>query len=76
MKGSDESILLEMVAHILGHDVFAIDLSSCLEQIGWDSLSQLSFVAELDSKFGLSVDTVKLQEAVTIEDLFQAVIRE
>lgn len=72
----DESALIEVIARVAECDVSSLSASTTLESIGWDSLSQLGFVAELDAKLGLAVNPAKLQEATTIAELLEAVIRE
>jgi acyl carrier protein len=39
----------------------------------WDSLSQLSLIAELDSEYGITIDTKELAGLCTISDLFEEV---
>ena len=36
----------------------------------WDSLSQLSLIAELDSEYGITIDTRDLAKLSTISDLY------
>jgi acyl carrier protein len=41
----------------------------------WDSLTQLSLIAELDSEYGVTIDTKDLVKLSTIEDLYQEVMK-
>ena len=41
----------------------------------WDSLSQLSLIAELDSEYSVTIDTKDLAKLSTIEDLYQEVMK-
>jgi acyl carrier protein len=41
----------------------------------WDSLSQLSLIAELDSEYGVIIDTKDLSKLSTIEELYQEVMK-
>ncbi|WP_394552740.1 acyl carrier protein [Agromyces sp. MMS24-JH15] len=65
----DESTLLRTVADILEIDIDEVSLSDELEVIGWDSLSNISFIAEVDTAVGLTIDADALAEAVTVADL-------
>ncbi len=75
MDAMDSATLLGIVAKVVERDVSLLDFGTTLVDIEWDSLSQLGFVAELDSNFRLQVDTEILQKATTIGDLIEAVIR-
>jgi acyl carrier protein len=44
-----------------------------LDSIGWDSLAVVSFIAHVDSKYGLSVAPERIEQAKTVDDLFAAV---
>jgi acyl carrier protein len=46
-------------------------MSTKLDSIGWDSLSNLSLIAKLDELAGMQVDANLLMQAETIEDLFK-----
>jgi acyl carrier protein len=41
----------------------------------WDSLSQLSLIAELDSEYGITIDTRDLAKLSTISDLYEEVMK-
>jgi len=66
------STLLSQIATIIGSDSAELSLQSNLEEKGWDSLSQLEFIARADS-LGLSVSAQELSLAQTVEDLFNLV---
>ncbi|MDR6866320.1 acyl carrier protein [Microbacterium resistens] len=63
----DEKALLKTVAEIL--EVDEVSLDTDLEDLGWDSLSNLSFIAEVDDAAGLTIDADQLTEAKTVADL-------
>jgi acyl carrier protein len=65
----DETSLLQTVADILEVDVAEVALSDELDALGWDSLSNISFIAEVDEKTGVTVEADALSEAVTVADL-------
>jgi acyl carrier protein len=41
----------------------------------WDSLSQLSLIAELDSEYEITIDTKDLAKLTTISDLYEEVMK-
>lgn len=59
--------LLELVAEIL--ETEAVELSDVLDDRGWDSLSNLTFIAEVDDRTGKSIDATALAQATTVADL-------
>ena len=63
---NDES-LLKLVAEILEIDEVTLDAD--LEDLGWDSLSNLSFIADIDDATGITIDADQLAEAKTVADL-------
>lgn len=66
------SSLLSQLAAVIGLDSSELTLQSNLEEKGWDSLSQLEFIARADSH-GLSVSADELSRAKTVADLFNLV---
>jgi acyl carrier protein len=50
-----------------------ISMGTSLESLGWDSLTNLSFIAKIDEILGTSVDADLLSSALTVQDLFQFV---
>ena len=65
----DENALLKIVAEILEVDVDEVSLSDELDAIGWDSLSNISFIAEVDTVAGITIDADALAEAAKVSDL-------
>jgi len=65
----DEQTFLQLVADILETDVADVDLNGDLEALGWDSLSNISFIAEIDERVGVTIDPDALAEASTVADL-------
>ena len=65
--------LLEMVAEILEVEPGTVTLTDRLEDIDWDSLSNISFIAEVDTRLGAALDADELANAATVEDLFALV---
>ncbi|MDQ4214238.1 acyl carrier protein [Microbacterium capsulatum] len=63
----EQNELLELVAEIL--EVESVALTDDLADKGWDSLSNLTFIAEVDERVGVEVDADGLAHAVTVADL-------
>ena len=69
----EKESLLQLVAEIL--EVDAVSETENLENQGWDSLANLSFIAEADMRAGIEIDADELADAQTVEDLFALVQR-
>lgn len=65
----DEQTFLQLVADILEVDVADVSLSGDLDTLGWDSLSNISFIAEVDERVGVTIDPDALADAATVADL-------
>ena len=69
----NEAEFLTLVAEILETQSSTLSLSSELDTIDWDSLSNLSFIAEIDSKLNKKIDAQLLEDAATISDLYKLI---
>jgi acyl carrier protein len=65
----EQNELMNIVAEILEVDVDSITLESDLASLGWDSLANISFIAEVDTAAEITVDGDALAEAKTVADL-------
>ncbi|WP_341934947.1 acyl carrier protein [Microbacterium sp. LWO14-1.2] len=65
----DEKTLLDLVAEILETDVADVSMADELEALGWDSLANISFIAEVDDAVGVTIGADELANAVTVADL-------
>jgi len=65
----DEKALLELVAEILEVEVDEVALTDELDAVGWDSLANISFIAEVDEATGVTIDADELANAKTVADL-------
>lgn len=65
----DETTFLDLVADILETDAADVKLTDELDALGWDSLSNISFIAEVDEATGVTIDADQLAEAETVADL-------
>lgn len=69
----NEAEFLTLIAEILETQSSTLSLSSELDNIDWDSLSNLSFIAEIDSKLNKKIDAQLLEDAATISDLYKLI---
>lgn len=65
----DEQTFLQLVADILETDVAEVSLDGDLDALGWDSLSNISFIAEIDERVGVTIDPDALADAKSVADL-------
>lgn len=65
----DEKALLELVAEILEVEVDEVSLTDELDAVGWDSLANISFIAEVDEATGVTIEADELANAKTVADL-------
>lgn len=69
----EQDELLEVVSEILEVEPGTVSLADRLEDIDWDSLSNISFIAEVDTRLGTTLDADELSSAETVQDLFALV---
>lgn len=60
---------IEFVEETLEVDSGTVSLTDVLDDIEWDSLANISFIAEVDTRFGVSLDSEKLAKSETVSDL-------
>lgn len=63
----EQNELIELVAEIL--EVESVAISDDLIDKGWDSLCDLTFIAEVDERVGVAVDADQLSRVVLVSDL-------
>jgi acyl carrier protein len=66
----DQNQFLSVAAEICEVDVIDLTLGSNLDDIDWDSLANISFIAEVDSTLGKSVSPEKLNKCETLADVY------
>ena len=69
----EQSEFLALVTEILEVQPDSVSMSDSLDDLGWDSLANISFIAEVDTRLHTSVDADELAKAKTVEDLKQLV---
>lgn len=72
-KSMEESKFIEISAHILQKDAGSLSLNDELSAIGWDSLANVEFIAELDDELGIQLNSDDLSDCVTLADLYELV---
>jgi len=65
----DQALLLSTVAEILEIDVSDVSMESSLDELDWDSLSRISFIAAVDQFNGKTVSPDALKACTTVADL-------
>ena len=65
----------EFLKALQGDLALNTELTGCevLEELGWDSMSALSFVALVDSKLGLQITGEQISDCQTVGDLLKIV---
>ena len=67
----DQTEFIEFVEEILEVGANTIAISDKLGEIEWDSLANITFIAEVDSKFGVSLDAERLGKSETVSELYE-----
>lgn len=73
MNLMEQEKLVALIAEILETESVSTDAD--LADLGWDSLSNLSFIAEVDEQFDVAIDAAELSEAATVADLVALVLK-
>lgn len=68
-----EETFIALIEEVLEVDPGAVTLGSVLDEIDWDSLSNLSLIAILDSEHNITIGAQALQEAVTVKELYSLI---
>ena len=66
----NETDFYSLIEEILEYDSVNLSLSTNLAEIEWDSLSNLTLISLLDSRFGKQIGAQQLQSSTTLNDLF------
>lgn len=62
---------LALVDETLEEDAGTASMESNLDDLGWDSLANISFIAEVDTRHGVEIDAERLAKAESVADLFE-----
>ena len=63
------SQVTELVAEILEREAASVGETDDLEALGWDSLSDLTFLSIADERYGRTIDSAALSGCETPADL-------
>ncbi len=66
----DQNEFLVLAAEILEVGATEVSLDSSLDDIDWDSLANISFIAEIDSKLNKSVNPEQLNQCESLSDIY------
>jgi len=69
----EQQAFIELVEEILEVDQGAVALTNTLDELDWDSLANITFMAEVDSRLQLTVDADQLASSETVADLFELI---
>lgn len=69
----NETEFITMVEEILEVEHGTVSLDDSLEERDWDSLCNITFVAEADTRTGASIDADTLSKASTVRDLYDLI---
>ena len=67
----NHSEYLPLIEEIFEEDPGAISVSDTLDELGWDSISFMSFIAAMEDNFGIMIAPTELTQCSTVEDLIQ-----
>lgn len=65
----NDTELIALVEEILELEAGTVKLDDLLEDIEWDSLANITFIAEIDTKLNQSIEGDALNECKTVKDL-------
>ena len=60
---------LSLLEEVIEADPGTIKGTETLEDLAWDSLSVLGFIAAMDERFGLDISPKELNKCKTVDDL-------
>jgi acyl carrier protein len=69
----EESDFISLVEEILEVAPGSVSMTDTLDDIEWDSLSNISFIAEVDARLGASINADQLSKAATVTDIYALV---
>lgn len=69
----NETEFISLIEEVLEIEPGIVDFSKSLDEIEWDSLSNLTLISLLDSQFDTQVGAQQLQEATTLRELYNLI---
>lgn len=61
---------IQLAEKILEADEGTLSLSDLLDDVDWDSLADIAFMADADSKLGVTVNPENLKASKTLADVY------
>lgn len=69
----EQSKFINYIAEILEISNDEIEMSNSLENLGWDSLCDLSFIALVDEKMDKKIKAQDLSDSKLVSDLYKLI---
>jgi acyl carrier protein len=69
----DQQELIALVEEILETDAGTVAIDDDLDNLGWDSLANISFIAEVDERTGRTIGSAMLADCSTVGELWELV---
>ena len=69
----DEITFLSLLEKVVEAKPGSISMESVLESVGWDSVGQLSLIAEIDRLPGFGIDTESMKKARIARELCSSI---
>lgn len=66
----NQNEFLVLAAEILEVEETEVTLQSSLDDLDWDSLANISFIAEIDSKLNKSINPEQLNKCESLSDIY------
>jgi len=67
------SNFVNLIEDVLEEDLNTLNGSEILENVGWDSLTFVSFIAKVDTELGVTLAPAKIVECKSVNDLVELV---
>ena len=67
----EQTEFIAFVEEILEVEAGTVAIGNKLADIDWDSLANITFIAEIDTKFGVPLDAERLATSETVSDLYE-----
>lgn len=69
----EQQAFIELVEEILEVKPGTVSLVNSLDELDWDSLANITFIAEIDTKLNLSLDADRLANSESVADLYELI---
>ena len=68
-----KSEFVNLIEDVLEEDLNTLNGSESLDDVGWDSLTFVSFIAKVDSELGVTLAPAKIAQCKIVNDLVELV---